>query len=96
MHKIVFLCFALAFSPTASFAQTTDGDISRGAELLSDGARLLLRGLLDELQPVARGWSELVEMLNDFSAYHLPEMLPNGDVIIRRRVPLLPDGEIDL
>lgn len=93
MHKTVFLCFTLALSPIAVSAQTQDGDISRGAELLGDGARLLLHGLLDELQPAAEGWAKLLEMLNDFSAYDLPEMLPNGDIIIRRREPLIPEGE---
>jgi len=39
-------------------------------------------------------------MLNDFSAYEMPEMLPNGDIIIRCKAPLVPDtsedGEVDL
>ncbi|HGG05923.1 MAG TPA: hypothetical protein ENK28_10725 [Aliiroseovarius sp.] len=79
-------------------AQEEQSDLGQGVELLNEGTRLILRGLLDQLEPMAEGWGQLVEMLNDFSLYEMPEMLPNGDIIIRRKVPLEPgeDGEIDL
>jgi hypothetical protein len=34
-------------------------------------------------------------MIGDVRNYHAPEMLPNGDIIIRRRVPA-PAPEIEL
>ena len=38
--------------------------------------------------------------VGDLSAYHAPEVLPNGDIIIRRKTPQetepLPEGEIEL
>lgn len=41
--------------------------------------------------------SELIEKLDDIANYEAPEILPNGDIIIRRKpnAPALPD-EIDL
>ena len=68
-------------------------------DLLSQGSRLLLRGLIGELEPALR---ELEGALNDLNAYYPPEILPNGDIIIRRKVPLQvkpetgEDGEIEL
>jgi hypothetical protein len=43
----------------------------------------------------------LEDALRDLSAYHPPEVLPNGDILIRRRTPLVPedgdaDGPVDL
>ena len=58
----------------------------------------LFRNLLEEFGPDAQ---ELRERLGDFPGYHLPEILPNGDILIRRKEPdeTLPppkDGQIDL
>lgn len=79
-------------------------ELSEGAELLNRGFQLLLDGLANEIEPMADkwadGWAELVERFGDLNAYHPPETLPNGDIIIRRRVPLTPDnaepGETEL
>lgn len=38
--------------------------------------------LLGRLDP---WFAELAEMLGDLSGWHAPEVLPNGDIIIRRR-----------
>lgn len=54
-----------------------------------------LEGMADELGPSLRSFAEemgpaLVDLLGkieDFSAYHAPEILPNGDIIIRRKTP---------
>lgn len=65
-------------------------DLSQGAELLSQGLRLILRGLAEELEPLEESWAQLIELLGDMSAYDPPEVLPNGDILIRRRHPLPP------
>lgn len=100
MLKQLAICTCLALSPLPALAQGENSDLSEGAELLSEGTKMILRGLLEKLEPAAEGWSQLVEMLNDFTLYHAPEMLPNGDIIIRRKIPLVvePDsgGDIDL
>lgn len=59
-------------------------DLGAGAQMLSEGAKLLLRGLLAQ---GAEGWDSLVDWLDDLSQYDPPERLPNGDILIRRRPP---------
>jgi hypothetical protein len=54
-----------------------------------------LRNFLSEMGPALRG---LLTEVEDWSLYHAPEMLPNGDIIIRRRTkdsPVEPN-EIEL
>ena len=63
----------------------------------------------DEMEPALRDFAErmgpaladLLEKIDDLSAYHPPEMLPNGDIILRRKTPqemrdAPVDGEIEI
>jgi hypothetical protein len=61
-----------------------------------------LEGLGEEIGPKVR---QLIALIDDFQNYAAPEMLPNGDILIRRTAPLVPvepaptpgpDGAIDL
>ena len=62
-----------------------------GIELLQDGMQLLFRGLMEELGPTLL---ELEGKIIDLNLYELPEVLPNGDIIIRRKaVPEKPPGK---
>lgn len=70
----------------------------QGRDLMGEALKLFMRGLMAEMEPAMEGMEGLLE---DLSAYHPPEILPNGDIIIRRKVPVDrgPDperGEIDL
>jgi hypothetical protein len=91
------LCATLALSP--AHAQENDDELREGVDLLSEGAKLLLRGLMGEIEPALR---EMEGKLRDLNAYHPPEVLPNGDIIIRRKTPLPTepeageDGEVEL
>lgn len=79
-----------------------------GLELLERGMRQFFEGLGDEMEPALRELAENMEpalrellgLIEDFDAYHMPEMLPNGDIIIRRKTPLVPEeapqGEIEI
>lgn len=49
----------------------------------------LLRDFLDRLGPVLEG---LRDRLGDLSNYEAPEVLPNGDILIRRK-PAVPDPQ---
>lgn len=76
----------------------SENSFGEGLSLLEQGTRMILRGLMSEMEPA---FEDLERMLGDLSGYHPPEMLPNGDIIIRRREPLpevVPDkdGQIDL
>ncbi len=43
-----------------------------------------LRSFMEEMGPAL---TDLVDQVEDWSAYHPPEILPNGDIIIRRKQP---------
>lgn len=43
-----------------------------------------LRTFVQEMGPALR---DLFDKVEDWSTYHPPEMLPNGDIIIRRKTP---------
>lgn len=101
MKPVVACAFCAAFASLSAITPATakdDESLREGMDMLSQGTRLLLHGLLGEVEPALR---DLEGALRDLNAYYPPEILPNGDIIIRRKhpKPVLPppeDGEIDL
>jgi hypothetical protein len=97
MRQLVALtfCAGLAVAPVAAVAQGEDGgsDVEEGFSLFEEGARLILRGLMAEMEPALRDLERVIEGLD---AYEAPEVLPNGDIIIRRKRPLEPEGDIEV
>jgi hypothetical protein len=98
--SILALCLALAAPPSLAqgAGDGSAGDMEEGFSLLEEGTRLLLRGLMSEMEPALR---ELQGALRNLDAYHPPEILPNGDIIIRRKAPLEAapeggEGEVEL
>lgn len=76
--------------------------MERGAQLFFEGIKREmepalddLMGLADEMEPMLREFvqdmgpalAELLAQIEDLSAYHPPEMLPNGDIILRKKTP---------
>lgn len=76
--------------------------MERGAQMFLEGimremepALEDLQGLAEEMEPALRGFldemgpafAELLGQIEDFSAYHAPEILPNGDIILRKKTP---------
>jgi hypothetical protein len=65
----------------------------RGLQQQMEPALQDLQGLADEMGPQLHGFlmemgpalKDLVGQVEDWSAYHPPEVLPNGDIIIRRK-----------
>ncbi|MFD1510588.1 hypothetical protein [Lacimonas salitolerans] len=118
MKRIIAIALVAAL-PTFAAAQEEEGD---GFSLMEEGAKLFLRGMMDEaepaleqlqrlmqdMQPAMREFvqemgpalNDLLGKVDDLSNYHAPEMLPNGDIIMRRKVPMSPEPdegeEIDL
>ena len=80
------LLIPLAFIAAPAFAQDTPEP--EGRDLMSEALRLFMRGLLQEMEPAMDDFSALLDNLD---AYHAPEVLPNGDIIIRRKTPLDPE-----
>jgi len=96
MRQIGFagaLVMALAIPATAQENDDTSNDLSEGLDLLGRGAELMLQGVFAELGPA---WAELQTLLNNLNAYYPPEILPNGDILIRRKpkdAPPAPEDE---
>ena len=78
------LALIAVMSLAAAPASAQEGDVEDGFDMLSEGVQLLLRGLMDEMEPALK---ELQGALQGLDAYHAPEVLPNGDIIIRRKTP---------
>lgn len=93
--------------------------MERGAQLFLEGllkemapAIKEFEGFADDMAPALRRFSDtmgpamtnLLETVEDWSLYAPPEVLPNGDIIIRRKpevpktpmTPDTPDPQIDL
>ncbi|MEM9318771.1 MAG: hypothetical protein AAGA70_07160 [Pseudomonadota bacterium] len=93
--RIILLTLALS-APAAAQDSGDDNVFNDGLDLFGEGARLMLEGLREEMQPMLDEiepffedemipmLQSLGEMIDDLSAYELPERLPNGDIIIRR------------
>lgn len=68
----------------------------RGRDLMAEALRLFMQGFMAEMEPALE---DLEGFLESFDAYHPPEVLPNGDIIIRRKTPLErgeEDGDVEL
>ncbi len=94
------LAIALCLSPLAVFAEdaTPPADVDQGVSLMQEGAKLLFRGLMGQMEPTLNDMKsalgemepklrELLAMVDDIRNYHAPEKLENGDIIIRRKTP---------
>lgn len=119
MRLILALCLLVSPALAEEVKPVPDAE---GFSLMEEGAKLVLRGLMTEMEPaldemgkalsemepalkeLGPKFQQLIAMIDDFKNYDAPEMLPNGDIIIRRNAPLLPkpevlpgpNGEIDL
>ena len=88
----VFLALTLCFAAAPALSQSTepkgptapDAPLFEGLDDLTEGMRKLLEGIQDDVAPLME---DLGDQLRGLSAYHPPEVLPNGDIIIRRKTP---------
>lgn len=87
-------CIALLCLSSALPAAAQDDD---GAIMMERGAREFLEGLMREMEPAWRemqefleemgpAFVELMDDVSDWSVYEAPEILENGDIIIRRKL----------
>ncbi|MEM8848771.1 MAG: hypothetical protein AAGE03_01915 [Pseudomonadota bacterium] len=104
----------LPFLALPAVAQQAEPD---APSLMERGLKLFMEGFMEEMEPALRELEDLAEeagplleqlqsqlgdAIGDLDAYHAPEILPNGDILIRRKEPLPdgvtenPDGSIDL
>lgn len=114
------LLAALLASPVYAQEQDGPSLMERGAQLFFDGLKQEMGPALEELSDLMEDagpalQSFVVEMgpklrdvldrVEDWSVYEAPEVMPNGDIIIRRKpdapelpdtMPPTPEGQIDL
>lgn len=90
------LCLMLQPLQAQEPAPEPPADMAEGLSLLEEGAKLLLRGLLAEIEPTMEDMGsalaeaepmlrEMLAMMGDLRNYEAPEKLPNGDIILRRK-----------
>ncbi|WP_371061216.1 hypothetical protein [Rhodosalinus sp. 5P4] len=136
MKRVAPACLAVLLSASPALAQEAEtppetpppdaGEAENGLSLMEEGAKLFMRGIMNEMEPALRelegmardfepalrdfaeqmgpALRDLFAEVEDWSAYHPPEMLPNGDIILRRKTPeemapdpeAGPDGSIEL
>jgi len=95
--KTLMVC---VFCASAAAAQEEDG-----SSLMERGAQQFLEGLLQEMEPAWRelqdfmdamgpAMIDLMDEVKDWSAYEPPEILDNGDIIIRRK-PEAPEPDVE-
>ena len=106
----IVLCLFAAQSAAQEVAPVPPAEVEEGFSLMEEGAKLLFKGLLSSMEPamedMGRALTEmepalrdLMAMMGDIGSYHAPEMLENGDIIIRRKtaVEMLQKGpEVEL
>jgi len=80
-----FLYIALVSFLMATPAQSDPKDweeLRKGLEELSEGTQEFFESWVDELGPLL---NSLRDKVDDLGEYEPPEVLPNGDIIIRRK-----------
>ena len=110
--KKLLLILALSAPLPALAQEAPNTDVDEGLSLLEQGAQMLLRGMMSEMEPALNDMAEalaeaepmlrdMLAMMDDLTNYHPPEIMPNGDIILRRKLPgevtaPLPNGEVEL
>lgn len=119
MKQISVLALALSLSAPPVFAEEGTSLMEEGAKLFFRGlmeemqpALRELEDLAEDMEPALRQFAQemgpalrdLLATVEDWSAYEPPVVLPNGDILLKRKpdmptpdaLPAPGDGEIDL
>ena len=95
--KHAALILALTLAPLPALAQDTPApEAEDGPTLMERGLALFFEGFRQELEPALEGMGDaltemkpamdsMMGMIDDMTNYQMPEMLENGDIIIRRK-----------
>lgn len=112
MSRFLVPALALALALLAPALPAQDSDATppgeeEGFSLMEEGARLIMRGILQEMEPALEELEsigeemrpafrelaeqmgpalvQLMELIDEIGHYEAPEVLENGDIIIRRK-----------
>lgn len=112
--RMLLVSFALicALPVGAQTLPAPQAEEEKGFDLMEEGAKLLFRGLMREMEPALNemgkaltemepALKDLMALIDDIRNYDAPRVLDNGDILIPRRKdapkPLpQPEGEIEL
>lgn len=99
--KHIVLATTLALAPLAATAQDTAPETAEeGPSLMERGLSLFFEGFTQEMEPalndmrqaleqlgptIAPAMERLMSLVDDMTNYEMPEMLENGDILIRRK-----------
>lgn len=107
-RRLAFVLAFTALPAIAQEQENGRGLMERGADMFLEGLRREmspamdnLRGLAEEFGPSMRGFlremgpafAGILDEVKDWSRYHPPEILPNGDIILRRKPDPGPEPE---
>lgn len=97
-HALIALLLASSAAQVAVAEDKPADTFLEEFEKFSDEAQEFFGSLAESIAPMLEG---LQERMGDLSQYEKPEILPNGDIIIRRKQPVSdteekPDGQVDL
>jgi hypothetical protein len=110
-----FAAWSALATPVLADAQTPP-TAEEGFDMLGEAARIILRSMLDGVEPtldelrdrmddamaeMGPAIGRMMELMDDVKNYQTPEILPNGDIIIRRKPPAervqpAPGGQIEI
>ena len=119
MKQIAAAAVALSATVMPAAAEDGGSLMERGARLFFEGlmeemepAMRELEGMAESIEPALRGFAqemgpalqELMETVEDWSVYEPPVMMPNGDILLKRKpdapkpdaLPAPEAGEIDI
>lgn len=98
--RMTFVILTASCLSTPTLAQDDEGLslMERGAQLFLEGILKEMEPALEGLEgvgPALRDFAlemgpalgDFVGQVEDWSVYHPPEILPNGDIILRRKTP---------
>ncbi len=105
-HALPTIALCLLLTPALSLAQDApapadpapelETEAEDGFSLIEEGAKLLLRGMIDQMEPALEdaqkafegmepALRDLLAKIDDIRNYDAPEVLANGDILIRRK-----------
>ena len=119
MKQIAAAALALSVTTSPVLAEEEPSLMERGAKLFLEGllnemepAMRELEGMADNIEPALRSFAQemgpalqdLMDTVQDWSAYEPPVVLPNGDILLKRKpdmptpdaLPAPEEGEIDI
>ncbi len=90
MKRLLIIAALTALPLSAPAEEHKPAPLPDGLDELAEGMRNFLDGIQEDIAPLME---DLAGRLQGLNQYHPPEVLPNGDIIIRRKQPnAVPDG----